>query len=112
MEWDEQEQDQRKGVDWAEEDEIEGYRGMPTPLTHLEPEGEVYKGYGMADEPPDAATSLEHGTWPNTNAVPLEYKHQLWEHAMASPSWEHTGQPKVQQGGQCTRTRARRVPHC
>jgi hypothetical protein len=76
--------------EWLEEHEIEVHRGMPTPLTHLEPEGEVYEGYGMADEPPNAATSHEHDTWLNANAVPLECEHQLWEHGTRSPSWEHT----------------------
>jgi hypothetical protein len=72
------------------EDEIEGHRGMPTSLTYLETEQEIYEGYGMAEEPPYDATSLEHGTWLNANAVPLEYEHQLWEHGTRSPSWEHT----------------------
>jgi hypothetical protein len=76
--------------EWLEEYKNGVHRGTHTHTTYFKPKQEVYEGYRMADESPDVATSLEHGTWLNANAVPLAYKHQLWEHGMLPPDLEHT----------------------
>jgi hypothetical protein len=76
--------------EWLEEHENEVDPGTPTHTTYLEPEPEpeVREAWGMADEPPETATSPGYDIGPSTDTTPLEYEHPLLGHGMRSPDWE------------------------
>jgi hypothetical protein len=86
----EMEMEMEQPGDWLEKHENWVHRGTHTHNTYLEPEQQVYEGYGMADEPPETATSPGHDVWPNDNTIPIEYERQLLDHGTRSPDWEHT----------------------
>jgi hypothetical protein len=69
-------EDEKPLENWAQEDQTEVHLYTYTDTTHLEPEQEIYEAYGTADEPPDLATSLEHGGWLDVDSLPLKYEHE------------------------------------